>query len=978
MIRTLINNLSFLSLKISRKAAKGIVSFPRVEYSTMSEYSTMNEFRNKIEKELLNTRKAINIRRILARELSDIDKQLAIEDYFEYEHENKIIKEISDYKTVSAECLNLLIASFKSCEEAIIEFRESKKLLQGKKYADFIKLTNADVIFSVVVSNVIPTALKSDEIVDHNFTSLCERVGNKLINAYFVQEYERYKEWNDKIREKRMKVKRALEMEGIRLSEIEIPHVGDDDENRGGVCGEKTPMDDIVDINELSASPLQFVSADGGVIGEGITSFAEFKEHLPLINVKLETIDRIKYGLDLIELISQNSGLFGVRTEFNPEDKTTVRHLYIDDIAKNNILELFSDDVNTFPMICRPVDWKIKIINDDGDYYITNYGGYLRNEVMQTSFIHKNYKNVGVNKFKDDTIIKAINELQSVAFKVNVDVLNVITDYLSEGMLTDLIPISFHPLTNKLKEFALKRELGTVEEILRYNSRVFQNLNVLTNALILKDVESIYFPMFIDWRGRFYCRTASFSYQGGDLSKSLLLFKTGVILSNKGLEKLKIYLAKSYGMSNKKTLKALIEWVDENQDRIIDIDSKFWLEAKDPLQALACSIELKKFLTCDNPNNFYSYLPIYIDATCSGIQHLTALASDVHLAKNVNLLKSSMEDVPQDLYSDMAELVRKKIREYVNEKSDYAILEKLIIDRTFIKRNIMTIPYGVTIHGMAEQLISEHFIRLNEKSKDGKVQYKVKDNFVKPEVKDVLKFTVKDIRILASIIHSALFETHPDIAKVVKYFTSVVDFFSKLSTYEKKGVEKDVIKKLWSNGLIWIAPSGVIIEQKYVKFTQKKFFSNILGKKKTITLNTAVMDLIDPVRQRLGVIPNIIHSLDASNIALVINNYIRHVNRGARWNILTIHDCFATNANNIDLLTYYIKLAFISIYADNGYLHKFHQNMISILKNSGFLMTEDEKSICLDNTILIEIPPLPKLKRSFDVHELLESKYFIH
>jgi DNA-directed RNA polymerase len=52
-----------------------------------------------------------------------------------------------------------------------------------------------------------------------------------------------------------------------------------------------------------------------------------------------------------------------------------------------------------------------------------------------------------------------------------------------------------------------------------------------------------------------------------------------------------------------------------------------------------------------NSTHFITYLPIQLDATCNGYQHLSMLSLDHKLAKQLNLTKSNWKDDPQDFYS---------------------------------------------------------------------------------------------------------------------------------------------------------------------------------------------------------------------------------------------------------------------------------------------------------------------------------------
>ena len=55
---------------------------------------------------------------------------------------------------------------------------------------------------------------------------------------------------------------------------------------------------------------------------------------------------------------------------------------------------------------------------------------------------------------------------------------------------------------------------------------------------------------------------------------------------------------------------------------------------------------------------------------------------------------------------------------------------------------------------------------------------------------------------------------------------------------------------------------------------------------------------MDPLKQRSAIIPNVIHSLDASHLMNVINTaFTKGIN-----DLITVHDCFGTHPNNLSLL----------------------------------------------------------------------------
>ena len=55
--------------------------------------------------------------------------------------------------------------------------------------------------------------------------------------------------------------------------------------------------------------------------------------------------------------------------------------------------------------------------------------------------------------------------------------------------------------------------------------------------------------------------------------------------------------------------------------------------------------------------------PIFLDATCNGIQHLAAILQDIELGTQVNLLPNN-KDNPEDFYSKISNPINKAINKY--------------------------------------------------------------------------------------------------------------------------------------------------------------------------------------------------------------------------------------------------------------------------------------------------------------------------
>jgi DNA-directed RNA polymerase len=149
------------------------------------------------------------------------------------------------------------------------------------------------------------------------------------------------------------------------------------------------------------------------------------------------------------------------------------------------------------------------------------------------------------------------------------------------------------------------------------------------------------------------------------------------------------------------------------------------MKAENKLLFVAFCIEYCNYYHSLNNNLdcFYSDYPIQVDATCNGYQHLALLLGDNSLAEHLNLKERTLQDKPKDFYSFIAMNLKELFREQLIEiesnkdsitrnkllpyKDSYARLYKLDIQRSLIKKPIMTKPYNVTIKSMQEYILED-------------------------------------------------------------------------------------------------------------------------------------------------------------------------------------------------------------------------------------------------------------------------------
>ncbi len=90
------------------------------------------------------------------------------------------------------------------------------------------------------------------------------------------------------------------------------------------------------------------------------------------------------------------------------------------------------------------------------------------------------------------------------------------------------------------------------------------------------------------------------------------------------------------------------------------------------------------------------------------------------------------------------------------------------------------------------------------------------------------------------------------------------------------------------------------------------------------------VDKINNNRQASAIIPNVIHSLDASHL----HSIILKAKKDGFNDIISIHDCFGTNPNKMADLQHRIRKAFILQYANGDYLSKFRDRIVQSIQDN--------------------------------------------
>jgi hypothetical protein len=232
--------------------------------------------------------------------------------------------------------------------------------------------------------------------------------------------------------------------------------------------------------------------------------------------------------------------------------------------------------------------------------------------------------------------------------------------------------------------------------------------------------------------------------------------------------------------------------------------------SKEPFQFLSIFISYYSFIKF----NTEIKNPILFDATCSGIQHLSALTKDSHIANLVNLTQN---ESPSDFYQYCINKIIEEIELLPDEKLRNK-LKELKITRKWIKQSIMTVPYNVSIMGISDKLGEKYDkyyldqielekleggratleqVLENIKIKKVAEQKLKKSGVILQETKEKgtyifvphpelqinvtpLYFTAKEHFKLAQIVHSTVLNIIPQFIQLKKYFDEIIELFDSL------------------------------------------------------------------------------------------------------------------------------------------------------------------------------------------------------
>lgn len=532
------------------------------------------------------------------------------------------------------------------------------------------------------------------------------------------------------------------------------------------------------------------------------------------------------------------------------------------------------------PMLVKPREWKTPLT-----------GGYL-SDIPGYTLLKKNTQLVAKHTSGDEPYLHAANLQQSVPWQINRWVLEHMEHAWSKSIaIGKLMPregweVPPFPRHLPLDDPAIPEWRFTARQIHEKNDKTKNKRIAIAKQLWLArkfvDEPELYFPMQLDFRGRYYYKPPYLNPQSNDIGRSLLQFANGTPIRDEvEAEWLWVHGANLYGHS-KLSWRSRLDWAHQNKEAICrsGMDpwkaTEFWTEADDPWQFLAFCHAAYKYVT--QRHGYVCQLPVVLDCTCSGIQHYSALLRNEQMAELVNLMPS---DKPQDIYSRVLNAVLEQLRADHDSPHARSWLE-LQPDRSLTKAVVMTMPYSATRAAVFRHCQVWAFDRMLDLYGSNKWKFKAG--------------AIAAMHYMTSILVN-------ETANMIGPAKAAMLWFKRVGALAG---EHNI-------HLTWRSPSGLLVCQRYPNMAKLRINLYHMSSVVRSTMYEREDCGLDKGRMGNGLSPNVIHSMDASHMAFTtVDAFANGVQ-----NLGGIHDCFATTPSEMRQVRDSVRNTFAAMYSED-------------------------------------------------------------
>lgn len=135
-----------------------------------------------------------------------------------------------------------------------------------------------------------------------------------------------------------------------------------------------------------------------------------------------------------------------------------------------------------------------------------------------------------------------------------------------------------------------------------------------------------------------------------------------------------------------------------------------------------------------------------------------------------------------------------------------------------------------------------------------------------------------------------------------------------------------VLLNLLELPITWTLPSGLTIKQSYLE-TKSTSIAPFMHSKIKLNLKVTVKDKFDKKKQVRALMPNLIHSLDATSLSLLYEQFYINSDINDPTQFFSVHDCFGTTCEKVFRLKTILASVYTDLYSRDPYLCKFDQSL---------------------------------------------------
>ncbi len=394
---------------------------------------------------------------------------------------------------------------------------------------------------------------------------------------------------------------------------------------------------------------------------------------------------------------------------------------------------------------------------------------------------------------------------------------------------------------------------------------------------------SFFFSVTMDTRGRMYYRGGLLTPQGTDICKAAFQFAEFKELGATGWNAILMHTANVLGfdkVSITKRLEIVTAFIEDGTIGSIKTfrDILTQFPKADTFQAVVACVEINRILQTGATT---SNLVCHQDGTCNGLQHMAAITGNRETAISVNCVASTVNDVPKDIYGIIATEAGEITQGLVQQTINAT-------GRGGAKNSVM-----ITSYGASEDTCIDNIGKKMDKA-------------------------------LAQDVGKAYNQAISNKTGAVRDFTATI---------------KSLVKTAINDGIKeinWTTADGFKATTEYNDMEARRVRAgafNCVNSKETP---------FDDIKTIGAMAPNLIHSIDATHLRMVINN--------CDFGLVTVHDSIGSHPCDFQETALQIRKQFVAVHQYDAL-----SNLCDNLKTDEF--------------------DRPEFLGDYDVNEALEATY---